>query len=123
MPKMPMTFHNNSKDLLGMVNSAVCMIHCLAMPILIATGVKFLSHPLLEVLFVLGAAWAVQGAIGIRTPRGLRVAMWTLCIVFAVSILFEERHPWFEWCSLAASAGLIVAHLVNLTKRTLVPAN
>jgi hypothetical protein len=105
------------KDLCGMLNSGLCLVHCLAMPILITMGANFLGHPVVEVLFILAAAWAVYGAIGRHTHRRLRATMWTLWSVFALSLLLEERSVAFEWAGLMASAGLIVAHVVNLTKR------
>ncbi len=106
-----------SSDTCGMVNSALCVVHCLAMPVLLSAGASFLTHPLLELTFIVLAAWAVHSAIGSSTPAYIRVLLWSMWIVFASSLLLEDVHEAFGWIGLGASVGLVVGHVINLRNR------
>lgn len=44
MRYMSLSFYR-SGDGLGILNSVVCMVHCLAMPALIIAGASFFRHP------------------------------------------------------------------------------
>ena len=43
---------NNKSDIFGIINSSICIAHCLATPILIGLGAYFLESPLFAYLFV-----------------------------------------------------------------------
>lgn len=107
-----------SSDTCGMVNSALCMVHCLAMPVLVTVGASFLSHPAVELAFIALAGWAVHTAIGATTPAYLKVLLWGMWSLFTASLLLEDVHVAFGWIGLGASAGLIAGHVLNLRTRT-----
>ena len=103
-------------DLYGVLNSALCVAHCVAMPVLISLGAAYLSHPLVSVLFIVLAGWAVRSAMGLNTSSTLRAIMWTSWLVFVVSLLLEDRYPTLEWTGISASVGLILGHLYNMRR-------
>lgn len=107
-----------AKDVYGILNSGLCMVHCLAMPMLISLGSGFLTQPWVEPFFIAAAGWAVHRATGQGTPHWLRWGMWVMWVLFAVSLLMEERAVLFEWTGLSASVGLIVGHAANILDRS-----
>jgi hypothetical protein len=106
-----------SSDTYGMVNSALCMVHCLAMPVMVTVGASFLSHPAVELAFIGLAAWAVRSATGASTPVHLKVLLWTMWSIFTTCLLLEDVHELFGLLGLGASAGLIAGHVLNLRTR------
>jgi len=104
-------------DLLGMANSMLCLVHCLAMPLLISLGTGFLGHPMVELLFITLSAWAVQGAVRNAQNR-MKIVLWSLWAVFAGALVLEHFSHAFEWIGLAASAGLVLGHAMNYRDRS-----
>ncbi len=100
-------------DLLGIVNSALCMVHCAAMPVLIAMGAAFLHHPLVSLAFIAIAGWAVHAAVRRGSDPWLARILWAAWAVFAATLLMEGLHHGFEVASLVASGLLVVGHVVH----------
>ena len=105
-------------DILGLSNAALCMVHCLAVPLLVASGAAFIAHPAVELFFVGLAAWAVWSATRRSKNILLQGVLWTLLLLFSFGLLLEEVHPMMEWLSMGASLSMVVAHALNLRYRT-----
>lgn len=102
-----------TSDGLGILNSAICLVHCIAMPVFIAIGASFLQHPSIGWGFVALAFIAVQGAV--RRRNNPRVALllgigWAL---FAVGIALEGAHHELELLTYTGSVTLIAGHILN----------
>lgn len=102
--------HLSRADFIGIVNSSLCMAHCLAMPILIGLGAAFLHHPLVSLGFIAIAGIAVHATVRRGAGTGLSRFLWTAWALFAVTLLLEEVHHAFLMVSLLASALLVVGH-------------
>jgi hypothetical protein len=103
-----------SGDGFGILNSVLCIVHCLAMPVLIAAGAGYFDHPLIGWAFVVLAYLAVRSAI--RSRNNARIAMilgigWAL---FAVGVILEKQYAGLETLTYMGSAVLIAGHLLNV---------
>lgn len=103
-----------SGDGLGILNSAICIVHCLAMPVLIAVGASFFHHPLVGWTFVILAYLAVRSAIRSRNNARTAMVLGIGWAVFAIGIVVEPIHADLEVLTYLGSAVLIGAHLINL---------
>jgi hypothetical protein len=103
-----------SGDGLGILNSAICIVHCLAMPVLIAAGASFFHHPLVGWTFVILDYLAVRSAIRSRNNARTAMVLGIGWAVFAVGVILEPIHPDLELLTYIGSAVLILAHLINL---------
>lgn len=100
----------------GVLNALLCVLHCAAGPLFLiwwgahehsaAAEYWELGFLGLSGIFVASATWKRS------TPR-LRLLLWGLFVVFALSGLLIEQWPPLEMVQYAASAGLIGAHLLN----------
>jgi len=115
------TFHTHNKaDYVGILGSVLCILHCIAMPML-ALGsslghdhhehIGFIS---LDYFFILLNLIAVYFATREHKSLLVRVLLWSALSIFAVSLIFEERSIIFQWLGYFGSALLIIGHLVNL---------
>jgi hypothetical protein len=108
------------KDILGAVCSGLCIIHCLALPALIATGTSFIglvylsaesTHLWLSVVMLIVALWALPA--GWRAHKqfwpGLLGCLGVVLMAFALSATGAIEAYWTVACSVAFISG----HLLN----------
>lgn len=120
-----MSFSNVSmkSDFIGMVASGLCLIHCVATPILFMAGTGLglpteaqptwwgYLDPIFLVLSLLAVYWSVQS-----TPQAwmkfLFVALWMLLLLLVLNEKFELYHI-AEEAIYVPTIGLILLHLYN----------
>lgn len=105
-------------DLLGVSTSLLCLLHCLAFPVVLSTGYLF-NYSLqghwhgTDYIFVLLGMVAVWASAR-KTPfLALKLAFWLAILVFSLSILFHDRWSWMIYISTAASVVLIALHILH----------
>jgi len=100
----------------GILNATLCAIHCAAGPALLAWWGTRSPGAVAErwELVFLGLSGVLVALASRRaaTP-GLRRALWGCFGVLAVAGLLAEQWPGLQAVQYAASAGLIIAHLLN----------
>jgi succinate dehydrogenase/fumarate reductase cytochrome b subunit len=117
---------DHKADYVGITGSILCMIHCLAAPVLVVSS-NWLKNDLtlqagflsLDYVFIIVNIIAVYFATRHHHSRGIRIALWSFLILFGFGLLLEEQGPVFEYIAYAASAGLVVSHLLNLRQHRL----
>ena len=108
------SFFSRTADLAGIVNTVLCLIHCLAMPIFVSLGAAFVAHPLLSWAFAALAFVAVYYATRHGSSRPVTWFLWCAAALFAVALVLEHQWHWLHEVSYVASALLIIGHLINL---------
>lgn len=103
-------------DVAGTFTSALCLVHCLAVPALASSGAHFFHHPLVSGGFVVAAGAAVWAASR-SGPGWMKGLLWSCWTVFAVAIWLEHHHPLASAVGMMASLGLVGGHLLNLRGR------
>ncbi|MGY6562723.1 MAG: MerC domain-containing protein [Luteibaculaceae bacterium] len=103
-------------DILGALASGLCLIHCLAVPVLIV--LQKASHELahmhfLDIPFVVLSFIAVFFASKNAHTKWVGKAMWIAWVAFALGIFLEHESPFFFVLGLVASGFLVYLHLFN----------
>jgi hypothetical protein len=101
-------------DGLGIVNSVLCIVHCLAMPLLIAAGASFFQNPLIGWAFVILAYLAVRSAVRRRSNARIALILGIGWALFAVGIVLENQYEGLEVLTYMGSTVLIAGHLLNV---------
>ena len=101
-------------DKLGAISAFICIIHCLAVPTLLALGIGFLSNPIIAFLFILIAFFSIYKATNGKFTKGINLFLWVAFIGFVISILLEERAEIFEYGMFLFSASIIFGHFYNI---------
>ena len=108
------------KDLFGAACSLLCIIHCLALPLLITVGLPIAglsllesenTHVILSVIILIVALWAFP--IGWKTHRRLFPGV---LAVIGASLLLSSLvavEAFEAYLAAVAGAALISAHLAN----------
>lgn len=108
----------SKSDLIGISSSILCLLHCLAFPLILSAGYLF-NYSIsghwhgLDYLFVLlgmVAAWASARRTSIPA---LKLAFWITIFIFSLSILFHGLWTGMIYLSVAASLVLISLHVAH----------
>lgn len=110
-------------DYLGIAGSGMCLIHCLAMPILFFVQNSFakdllkgldLENIYLDYLFVLLCFFAVFSVTKHSDSWKINASFWLFFTLFSISVLFEEDFEHLDFLGYGASLGLIITHIINI---------
>ena len=118
------TPHSHGKaDYMGIAGSILCLIHCLVTPALaLGSSLSVHSHAAggvfnFDYLFILVNGIAVYFATREHRIPALRVFLWSSWLLFSVSLLLENSHPFFNILGYVGSALRIAGHGYNLIYR------
>lgn len=122
---MKTDFIDKKADYVGITGSVLCMIHCIAAPVLVMTAGLFHNDTLrtgflgLDYVFIAVNIVAVYFATRQHTSPAIRMSLWSFLALFAVALLLEGSSSTFEYVAYVASAGLVITHLINLRQHRL----
>ena len=103
----------------------LCLIHCLVTPVLLLTTTLLQDVPLrwgylsLDYLFIGINATAVYFAVRQSASPVVRKSLWGFLSLFTAALLLEATAPAFHYLAYAASAGLVITHLINIRQHRL----
>lgn len=106
-------------DYVGITGSVLCIIHCLATPVVVMSStllnhesfrVGFLSLDYLFIAINIVAVWSASR----DTSRKIALTLWGFLTLFAAGLLLEDVHDGFAYVAYAASLGLVITHLANI---------
>ncbi|AUD01896.1 MerC domain-containing protein [Spirosoma pollinicola] len=107
-------------DYIGITGSVLCIIHCLITPVLLLTSSVFQNSALrvgylsLDYVFIGVNIVAVYFATRHYAPHIIKRSLWGFLGLFSISLLLEDASPVFQYIAYAASAGLVITHLLNI---------
>jgi hypothetical protein len=118
---MKVTHSHGKADYIGILGSALCIVHCLLVPAL-AFGTTTIAHDhhahtgllSLDYFFIVINGAAVYFATKEHKSLPLRILLWSALSIFAVSLLLENVNPIFTVLGYIGSGLLIAGHLTNL---------
>ncbi len=98
----------------GIINSSICLLHCIATPVLIGLGASFITHPFLNYLFIVISI--VSAGIATKNTQllSIKVMLWLGVIGFGACLLLEDAWVGFEYLGYAFSFAIIVTHVINI---------
>ncbi|MBO0934684.1 MerC domain-containing protein [Fibrella aquatilis] len=118
---MKLDLFDKKADYIGITGSVLCIIHCMAAPVMVMTTgflrtdatlrIGFLG---LDYVFIAINIAAVYFATRHHTSAAIRATLWGFLTLFATSLLLEAVSSLFEYTAYFASAGLVITHLINL---------
>ncbi|MBO0936277.1 MerC domain-containing protein [Fibrella sp. HMF5335] len=127
---MKTDFIDKKADYIGITGSVLCIIHCMAAPVMVMTSgflrnddtlrTGFLG---LDCVFIAINILAVYFATRHHTSTTIRAALWGFLSAFALALLLENTSHVFEYVAYVASAGLVITHLINLRLHRLQHSN
>jgi hypothetical protein len=104
----------NFADLIGIVSASICLVHCIATPLLIVFGAAFITNPAFKYLFLIISFASIFKATENVTSTKITVLFWVAFWGFLLSILFQEEYEWLHYTSYLFTILIIVGHILNM---------
>ncbi|MDW7691435.1 MerC domain-containing protein [Flammeovirgaceae bacterium SG7u.111] len=112
-------------DLIGISGSVLCLIHCLAVPIIALFSAGLTSaHQHLgvgnDIIFMFVCLVAVYFAVRTAASSSIKIALWVFMGTFFISMsLGRNFHEleWMEYLAHISTLGLIITHIVNIKEK------
>jgi len=110
----------NKSDNIGLWSSALCIIHCSVLPVLMTLFTTYspilgnsMNELVVDLLFFLLAFVAVYFSSRSAKNMALKVAFWVFLFCFGLGI-FLSYLSFSQYIILLGSCGLIISHFLNL---------
>ena len=114
-------------DYLGISSATICLIHCLATPILLSMGISVHEHHEGHEhgwMLLLAHGWdfvflgfgflAVFWSSRHTFHLGRKLLLWASFLFLAAAVLMEEHGATFQYLTYIASLALIATHAANI---------
>jgi hypothetical protein len=108
----------SKSDLIGISSSILCLLHCLALPLILSMGYLF-NHSVsghwhsLDYLFILMGTVAAWVSARRTSLPALKLAFWIAIFIFSLSILLHDLWSGMIYLSIATSFVLIGLHIYH----------
>jgi hypothetical protein len=122
-------------DLIGILASSLCLIHCLITPFLFLSNFlimirtsggeheALLLWKVLEFAFLILSFWAIHRVTHQKKSPWISFAMYTAWMILVISVLLElaDVHFFEDQPKYMAAAVLIIVHLYHILKKHRIP--
>lgn len=100
-------------DAVGISAAVLCLIHCIAFPLLMIIPLGISHNPYIDLAFLIIGAVVVYRITKNMTSGWLKILFWISILLISISVLadfiFEIHIPLIY----AGAAGLITGHIIN----------
>ena len=104
----------NKADLIGILSSSICLVHCVATPLLIAFGAGFITNPFFKYLFLIISFVSIFKATENITSKKTSLLLWISFWGFLFSTLFQEEYEWLHYSGYLFAILIIIGHILNI---------
>lgn len=101
-------------DILGILSSLFCLIHCLATPLFLAFGLSFLSSSIFTYFFLIVSFISIFKATKNATHKNISILLWVAFCGFLFSSVFQEKFEWLHYLGYLFAVLIIIGHMLNI---------
>jgi len=101
-------------DFIGILSSSLCLIHCLATPILITVGIGFLDNHLTTYFFLVISFLSIYKATQNCKKPKISFLLWGSFFGFLFSTLLHQYFEWLHTLSYLFAIAIIYGHILNI---------
>jgi hypothetical protein len=101
-------------DVIGIISASVCMIHCIALPMLMLTSMHIFSHPLMEIFFLSTSAISIYYSTKGRNITISSLLLWISFTGLCISTLLHDHFAVMKMIGYAFSVLIIIGHIIQM---------
>ena len=101
-------------NLIGIVSSSICLVHCVATPLLIAFGAEYIINPIFKYVFLILSFASIFKATENVTNTKNVILLWVSFWGFLFSTLFQEEYEWLHYSGYFFTILIIAGHILNI---------
>lgn len=104
----------NKADIVGILSSSICLVHCIATPLLITFGAGLLTNPFIKYLFLIISFVSIFKPTKKITHTKIALLLWISFWGFLFSTLFQEEYNWLHYSGYFFAILIIIGHILNI---------
>ncbi len=104
----------NKADIIGILSSSICLVHCIATPFLIIYGIGFMTNPIFKYLFLILSFVSIFKATENVQHTKIAALLWVSFWGFLFSNLFHEEYHWLDYFEYLFAGLIIIGHILNI---------
>jgi hypothetical protein len=104
----------NKADIIGILSASICLVHCIATPLLIAFGAGFITNLFFKYLFLIISFVSIFKATENITSKKISLLLWISFWGFLFSTLFQEEYEWLHYSGYVFAILIIIGHILNI---------
>jgi hypothetical protein len=101
-------------DLIGILSSSICLVHCITTPLLVIYGISFLTNPVFKYFFLIISFVSIFKATENSTNYKISILLWLSFFGFLFSTMFHEEYHWLDYCEYLFAVLIIIGHILNI---------
>lgn len=101
-------------DSIGIISSTLCLVHCIATPLLIALGFGYFSTPFITYIFLIIAFIAIYKTTKNNKHIKNSSFLWTSFWGFVFSNLLKEEFEFLHYFEYFFGFLIIIGHINNI---------
>jgi hypothetical protein len=101
-------------DLIGILSSSICLVHCIATPLLVIYGIGFSTNPIFKYLFLIISFVSIFKATENSTNYKISILLWLSFFGFLFSNFFHEEYHWLDYFEYLFAVLIIFGHVLNI---------
>jgi hypothetical protein len=101
-------------DVVGIIASSLCLLHCIATPLLLAMGAAFFTHPIITYLFLVVSFFAIYKSSQKPTHTIIRWLLWLHFGGYLLAVVLHETLHTPEVFSYVFATLIILTHVSNI---------
>ncbi|MFN6075397.1 MAG: MerC domain-containing protein [Fluviicola sp.] len=104
----------NYSDIVGILSSSLCLVHCLATPILLAVGAAFFTHHFVAYFFLFISFISIYKTTLHSDNIKINLLLWLSFFGFTFSNILHDDFHWLLYLSYFFSVLIIIGHILNI---------
>lgn len=108
------TTNNYKADIVGILSSSICLVHCIATPILITLGAGYFTNPFFQYIFLCISFLSIYKATAQMTNRKIFLFLWISFGGFLISNILEGKFHLLHYSGYFFGLFIIVGHILNI---------
>jgi len=108
------TFKINKADLIGILSSSICLVHCIASTLIIVCSESCCEDPVYKYIFLSISFISIYKATENITNAKIALLLWISFFGFLFSTLFQEQIYWLNYSRYLFTVLIITGHILNI---------
>lgn len=104
----------NKADIIGIISSSLCLVHCIATPLLIVFGAGFITNPIFKYSFLIISFASIFKATENVYNKKIAMLLWISFCGFLFSTLFQEEYELLHYSGYFFAILIIIGHILNI---------
>jgi len=101
-------------NLIGIASTSICLIHCIAAPLIVMLGAGYFTQPFVTYIFLSVSFIAIFNITQKASNSKISLLLWVSFCGFLFCTLFQEQYEWLHFPGYLFASMIIIGHILNI---------